>query len=62
MIHYGKIVNPWIMIVVGIFSMLMSSFIIFSSVYVKRYMAASSLGVMGWLSTMVGVYHLTDDS
>ena len=58
----GKIVNPWVIIVMSIFSKLISDFIVFSSLYVKLYMAAANLNVMGWLSTMVGVYHLTDDS
>ena len=57
----GKIVNPWVIIVMGIFSKLISNFIVFSSPYIKRYMAVSSLGVMGWLSARVGVCHLTDD-
>ena len=57
----GKIINPWVIIVMGIFSKLISDFIVFSSLYVKRYMTVSSLGVMGWLSARVGVCHLTDD-
>ena len=58
----GKIVNPWVIIVMSIFSKLISDFIVFSSLYVKLYMAAANLDVMGWLSPRVGVCHLNHDS
>ena len=58
----GKIVNPWVIIVMGIFSKLISNFIVFSSLYIKRYMAVSSLDVVRWLSPRVGVCHLADNS
>ena len=56
LINYGNIVLPEIMIISGILSLLTSAIIIFNSIYVKRYIACSSLASMGWLSCSIGVY------
>ena len=53
LINYGNIVLPEIMIISGILSLLTSAIIIFNSIYVKRYIACSSLASMGWLSCSI---------
>ena len=56
MVNYGNIITPQVMIISGLLSTLVSGFIIFNSIYVKRYIDSSSLASMGWLSIIIGVY------
>ena len=56
MVNYGNIISPQVMVISGLLSTLISGFIIFNSIYVKRYIASSSLASMGWLSIIIGVY------
>ena len=56
LVNCGTIIHEHVLIIVGLSSMLVSCLVIFNSVYMKRFIAGSSLSVMGWISTLVALF------